>query len=305
MKKLRLHLYIILGLTVLGFVLGTLFDQQVSGAIFNRDDTFGILVSSVGTLPGYLAISFIGGGFLSLALKKQYKIGYTILFYVLCVLAFAASVFFAGREFFGVNGFNLPSIKWLGYLIVVPFASGVTYLGYYLISKSERQHIWIALAFSAIFIFLALVPGVTLLKSIFHRPRYRSLTLFDEINFHNWYQPCKNYKDLMTVTGLTSEEFKSFPSGHAGATLLLSLTAAFAPLLDKRIKKNHLVLFYSGAVITLLVCYARILVGAHFLSDVSMGALLTTVFTFLANEAIIFYKQKYENKKESQPVEAE
>jgi hypothetical protein len=35
-----------------------------------------------------------------------------------------------------------------------------------------------------------------------------------------------------------------------------------------------------------------------------MGALLTTVFTFFANEAIIFYKQKYENK-EQQPAEAE
>ena len=108
----------------------------------------------------------------------------------------------------------------------------------------------------------------------------------------------------MALYNVSKEEFKSFPSGHAGATLLLSLTAAFAPLLDNRIKKNHLVLFYSGAVITLLVCYARILVGAHFLSDVSMGALLTTIFTYIANEAIIFYKQKYENK-EQQPAEAE
>ncbi len=292
MKKLRLHLYIILGLTVLGFVLGTLFDQQVSGALFNRDDTFGILVSSVGTLPGYLALSFIGGGFLSLALKKQYKIGYTILFYVLCVLAFAASVFFAGREFFGVNGFNLPSIKWLGYLIVVPFASGMTYLGYYLIGKSERQHIWIALVFAAIFIFLALVPGVTLLKSIFHRPRYRSLTLFDEINFHNWYQPCKNHKDLMAVTGLTSEEFKSFPSGHAGGSALTMMFALLVPYFVKGQERIQLPLLYVGFAWTLLVCFARIRVGAHFLSDVSMGMLLTTAFTIGTNEVFIKLSSK-------------
>ena len=290
MKKLRLHLYIILGLTVLGFVLGTFFDQQVSGALFNRDDTFGILVSSVGTLPGYLAISFIGGGFLSLALKKQYKIGYTFIFYVLCALSFAASVFFAGREFFGVNGFNIPSIKWLGYLIVVPFASGMTYLGYYLIGKSERQRIWIALVFAAIFIFLALVPGVTLLKSIFHRPRYRSLTLFDEINFYNWYQPCKNYKDLMAVTGLTSEEFKSFPSGHAGGSALTMMFALLVPYFVKGQEKIQLPLFFVASGIVLLVACARILAAAHYLSDVSWGATIVLTLLIIAHEVVMRIK---------------
>ena len=292
MKKLRLHLYIILGFFVVTFILGSFLDLQVSKALFSRDNTFGLLVSSIGTLPGYLLFSFIGGGFLSIALKRQYKIIYSVIFYILCAACFGLTIFFAGREFFGVNGFNLPSIKWLGYLIVVPFASGMTYLGYYLIGKSERQHIWIALVFAAIFIFLALVPGVTLLKSIFHRPRYRSLTLFDEINFHNWYQPCKNYKDLMTVTGLTSEEFKSFPSGHAGGSALTMMFALLVPYFVKGQEKIQLPLLYAGLVWTLLVCFARIRVGAHFLSDVSMGMLLTTAFTIGTNEVFIKLSNK-------------
>ena len=119
----------------------------------------------------------------------------------------------------------MPSIKWVGYVIVAPFAAGMTYLGYYLFNKTERKGDWIILLISAFFIFMALVPGVTLLKSIFHRPRYRSLSLYDEISFHNWYRACKNYKNLMSVTGLTSEEFKSFPSGHAGGS---ALTLMFA-----------------------------------------------------------------------------
>lgn len=294
MKKLRLHLYIVLGFFVMTFVLGTFFDEQISQAIFSRDNAFGLFVSSVGTLPGYLLLSFIGGGFLSIALKKQYKIGYNVVFIVLCVACFGLNIFFAGREFFGANGFNNPSIKWVGYIIVVPFASGITYLGYYLFNKTDRKGIWIILLISAFFIFMALVPGVTLLKSIFHRPRYRSLTLYEVIDFHNWYQPCKNYKDLMSLTGLTSEEFKSFPSGHAGGSALTIMFALLVPYFVKGQEKIQLPLLYGSFVWVILVSFSRILVGAHFLSDVSMGAILTVLMTVCANECVIYAERKLE-----------
>ncbi len=294
MKKLRLHLYIILGFFVMTFVLGTFLDEQVSQAIISRDNAFGLFVSSIGTLPGYLLFSFIGGGFLSIALKKQYKIGYNVVFIVLCVACFGLNIFFAGREFFGPNGFYNPSIKWLGYVIVVPFASGMTYLGYYLFNKSDRKGIWIILLISAFFIFMALVPGVTLLKSIFHRPRYRSLTLYESIDFHNWYQPCKNYKDLMSLTGLTSEEFKSFPSGHAGGSALTIMFALLVPYFVKGQEKIQLPLLYGSFVWVILVSFSRILVGAHFLSDVSMGAILTILMIVCANECVIYAERKLE-----------
>ena len=296
MKKLRLHLYIILGFFVVTFVIGTFLDQQISAALFSRDNTFGLLVSVVGTLPGYLLLSFVGGGFLSLALKKQYKIGYTFVFYVLCAACIGLTIFFAGREFFGANGFYNPSIKWVGYIIVVPFAAAVTYLGYYVINQSDRKGAWIILVISAFFIFMALVPGVTLLKSVFHRPRYRSLTLYDEITFHKWYQACKNYKDLMASTGLTSEEFKSFPSGHAGASALTIMFALLIPYFAKGQEKIQLPLFYAGFGWLLLVAFSRILVGAHFMSDVSMGAILTILMILLANEFIIYATKRMEHE---------
>lgn len=294
MKKLRLHLYIILGFFVVAFMIGTFLDEQVSKALFHRDCTFGLLVSSVGTLPGYLLFSFIGGGFLSIALQKQCKIGWTIVFYVLCAASLALTIVFAGKEFFGVNGFNLPSIRWVGYIIVVPFALATIYLGYYLINKTERKGVWIILLISAFFIFMALVPGVTLLKSIFHRPRYRSLTLYDEISFHNWYQACKNYKDLMSVTGLTSEEFKSFPSGHAGGSALTLMFALLVPYFVKDTEKLQLPLLYGSFVWVILVSFSRILVGAHFLSDVSMGAILTILMIVCANECVINATKRFE-----------
>ena len=307
MKKMRLHIGILLGLFLITFILGSIFDQQLSEAIFRKNDTFGLTVSCIGTLLGYSCLALCGGILFGLAFTRPYKIIYKVLIYIGAAIGFGLGVFFAGREFFGPNGFTNESIEWLGYVIALPFMVGMGLLGYFAAKKNDNKYLLNVVIVLMVAIFLALVPGVTLLKSIFHRPRFRTLSdpLFTEITFHNWWQRCTDYKDLMALYNVSKEEFKSFPSGHAGATLVLSLTAAFAPLLDNRIKKNHLVLFYTGVVITLLVCYARILVGAHFLSDVSMGALLTAVFTFIANEVIIFFKEKYEKKNEQQPVQEE
>ena len=306
MKKMRLHIGILLGLFLITFILGSIFDLKLSEAIFRQNDTFGLTVSVIGTLLGYSCLALCGGILFGLAITRPYNNIIKVFLYIGAVAGFGLGIFFAGREFFGPNGFTNESIEWLGYVISLPFMCGASYLGYVAAKHNDSKSLLFVVIVMMIAIFLSLIPGVTLLKSIFHRPRFRTLSdpLFSEITFHNWWQRCSNYKDLMALYNVSKEEFKSFPSGHAGATLLLSLTAAFAPLLDNRIKKNHLVLFYSGAVITLLVCYVRILVGAHFLSDVSMGALLTTIFTYIANEAIIFYKQKYENK-EQQTAEAE
>ena len=303
---MRLHIGILLGLFLITFILGSIFDLKLSEAIFRQNDTFGLTVSVIGTLLGYSCLALCGGILFGLAITRSYNNIIKVFLYIGAVAGFGLGIFFAGREFFGPNGFTNESIEWLGYVISLPFMCGASYLGYVAAKHNDSKSLLFVVIVMMIAIFLSLIPGVTLLKSIFHRPRFRTLSdpFFSEITFHNWWQRCSNYKDLMALYNVSKEEFKSFPSGHAGATLLLSLTAAFAPLLDNRIKKNHLVLFYSGAVITLLVCYARILVGAHFLSDVSMGALLTTIFTYIANEAIIFYKQKYENK-EQQPAEAE
>lgn len=296
MKKMRFYYLGILGFFVITFILGSIFDQQISGAIFSRGNTFGLVVAAVGTLPGYLLFSLIGGGFLSIAIKKTFKLPVTIIFYVLCVAFFGLNIFFAGREFFGANGFNNKDLVWVGYLIVLPFAGGVTYLGYRLFSKAESKYLWVALLIVSIAIFMALVPGVSLLKATFHRPRYRSVTLYDEITYHNWWQACKNYKELMSVTGLTSEEFKSFPSGHTGAAALTLLIPLLLQLVDKRFEKCSVPCVCTAFVWTIFVAFTRILVGAHFLSDVSMGAILTVLMVVCANECIIYANHKLENK---------
>ena len=59
------------------------------------------------------------------------------------------------------------------------------------------------------------------------------------------------------------------------------------PLFDKKLIKYQPLLFWCAFVWGLVVMFARMLVGAHYLSDTCVGALLAIVFFYIANEIVI------------------
>ena len=311
MKKISTHIYIVLGLFLALFIVGSFLDLQISEAIFSRDNTFGLIISVLGTIPGYGLLAIIGGAMFSLVIykKEKYKIFVQIIFWILTIACLGLSIYFSGREFFGPNGFVGTAPRWVGYLIILPVAAALFYLGFRMGKNSENDRLWLLLVIMMIAIFLALIPGVTMLKAIFHRPRYRLITWSEVqgtglLDFQPWWERCKDYNDLIktfkthkpnpiTLNGaeITSEEFKSFPSGHGGASAIFMLGALVLPLVNKKYEKYQIPVFYCGLAWCLLVCFVRILVGAHFLSDVSMGSLLSIIFILVAY--FVIYKTKW------------
>ena len=310
MKKMRLHIYILIGVFVITFIVGSFLDEQINAALFSRDNPFGLTMSAIGTIPGYGVFAILGGGVFSFFMNKKYKMILRILCLGLAFAGVALGVHFSGREFFSANGFYQgPDFKWTlyGYLIILPVMLGLGFLGYILGKKSDNPNLWLLYLILAVAIFLSLIPGVSALKMIFYRPRYRFLELTGE-SFYPWWKPCKSYKELLASyesIGITKEEFKSFPSGHAGATAVSMLFAMVLPLINQKYQKCQLPIFYGAFAWTLLVMFTRMLVGAHFLSDVSMGILLTLVFMMISNEFIIHTKklQEHLSTEEVQPVE--
>ena len=141
MKRMRIHIYALLGFLMMLFIFGSLSDYQISFEIFSRDNPFGLTISVIGTIPGYGLIALIGGGFGALFMKKLYKTWINVGFLLLGIALFGVSVFFTGRVFFGANGFTNESIYWLGFLIATPIMAGCSFLGYYLISKSNKSNL--------------------------------------------------------------------------------------------------------------------------------------------------------------------
>ena len=303
MKKLYNHIYLVSIFFAVTFVIGTFFDYQINDALFHNKDNFGLTFSAIGTIPGYGVLSFMGGGLLFYGFKRKFPhVAWRIVTFILAVACIGFSIYFSGREFFGRNGFENAINPLFGYLIILPVSGGLTFFGYYVSSKSDNDKLWLVYFVIAIAFTLALLGGVTLLKAIFHRPRFRAIvgTPMEGLNYHPWYVPFKGYESYSLVLG--KEEFKSFPSGHAGSCSAFMMFALFLPLINKKYEKYQIPLFYVGFVWTLLISFTRMYVGAHFLSDVSMGALLPigcfAIGKLVINKVKYFSTPSYEIKEE-------
>lgn len=313
MKK-RLHFFIAGGLLIIGIILGSIFDLRINEALFDRYNGFGLAVSSFGMLPGYGCLAFFGGALTAIVARdKNMKTWLKVILYIFSVAAYGIGTYFLGKDVFSINGFYHPELHpWLGCIIMGVILAPVFVWGYMMGRKNENPKMWIIILVLSAAIFIALVPGVTLLKSIMHRPRYRIVVLNGYESFHDWWKPCSNYKEIITnindhfgSTVLTSEEFKSFPSGHSSAVMVGTILLSTLPLFDKRLLKWQPLLFWGAFAWGLVVMFSRMLVGAHYLTDTCMGALLTILFYYIANEIVIHKLLPQEEVKEEEPVPQE
>ena len=98
------------------------------------------------------------------------------------------------------------------------------------------------------------------------------------VSFHPWYQPGLADKAQLIASGIPKDDLKSFPSGHttaAATALSLYYIASASPLLRSR----RYQFFFGGLLWTLLIALSRIVIGAHFLTDVTAAFAITfTIF---------------------------
>lgn len=291
MKSMRFPLLIALSVAIIGIILGSFFDLAISSAIASADNGFGLTISAIGPTIGFCAVSLMGGGLIALAVKGDYHIVLKILFYILAACCFGVTIYYAGGEYFGVNGFYKAAPKIVGYIIVFFPATGALVGGYFLFKDCQNKNMWIIFVTVIGLLLIALLFVIPTIKDNMHRPRYRLISKPDvDIAFHNWWQPCKNYKDLIAQYNTSGDNFKSYPSGHTAEASILFVAVTFYPLANKKFAKYQLPVFICSGVIVLLVAFARILAAAHFLSDVSFGATIMLVLTFVANEVVMRIK---------------
>ena len=306
MKQMRIPLIVALSVGIIGIILGSFFDLQISSAIASADNNFALTVSAIGPTIGFAAVAAMGGGFVALIVKGNYHIALKILFGILAACCLGVAIFYPASEYFGVNGFYGVAPEWAGYAIVIVPECAAMVGGFFLFKNNQNKNLWIVFCIIVVLLLVALLGFIPRLKDSIHRPRFRLLAAFDgnpDIYFHNWWQPCKNYKDLIETYNIHKDNFKSYPSGHTAEASILLVAFTFLPLAHKKFEKYQLPLFLGGCGLVLLVALARILAAAHFLSDVSWGAAVVLVLTLIANEIVmrikaLQIKQDQEEKQE-------
>ena len=307
MKKRWIFIPLV-GLFLIGLILGSFLDLQINQAIYDRYNGFGIFMSAFGESPVYAFMGAIGFGFLWLT-KSYKRVWQRIILIVLFIAAIGICTYYQGHHIFCVNAYITEStgLKILGYGIGLVFALLGALAGYFLFkysTLSPKQLLYIL-------VFLTLVIGVAvglnqLIKIFMSRPRFRFLSDNGVIasSYKNWWDVSgRSVRDSWvgqtdTISGaiVTKEEFKSFPSGHMTNTITIIAIMAMLPVINEHIKVRQEIMLAIGLVWSLILGFSRMLVGAHFLSDVSMGALLTILVFYVLNEIFLHLYIKIGNQ---------
>ena len=140
---------------------------------------------------------------------------------------------------------------------------------------------------------------VKFVKIVFKRMRYRAMLYVDDAEFSyftNWFQI--NKKTFHSLVSFGEDFFKSFPSGHASASATLFCLCLLPKYVEKlNTKKWKNIFLISSLVFTFVVCLTRIIAGAHFLTDVLIGAFITIILIFVLEFLVEKIFKKLQTKK--------
>ena len=296
MKNMRIPLLIVWGVAVIGIIFGSFFDLNISKAIADPNNTFALTVSAIGPTIGFAGVAAMGGGFIAFIIKGKYHIALKILFGVLAAASLGVAIYYPAGEYFGINGFYGSAPKWAGYLIVIIPECAAMMGGYFLFKDCKNDKMWIVFCIIAALLLIALLGIIPNLKDNMRRPRYRFISKYDINLFHRWWEPCRDWKDIMTKYGFDPENsdfrdhFKSYPSGHTAEASIMFFPVTFLSLAHDKFKKVQMPAFYGACGLAFLVALARILAAAHYLSDVSWGAFIMLTLLIIANEVVMRIK---------------
>ncbi len=265
---------------------GTFFDASIAKTLYMPHNVAATLVTTVGIYPFTAAMVL----FLGVACQRIVKTGKAPAAKALLGGIVALVALFVGF----VGGASLVDTDCLGgivpalnknYAVSAVISLLVEYplfyVGWRLADKSDDK-LLLKRSLCLVAVLLVAFAFLQITKGIFNRPRYRVVAEgLEGVGFVPWFRISPKPTDLMATYGLDAGEFRSFPSGHAilsisTISILLSLTWLFPTLRDKR---NQLC--WAGFAFAVVVMLTRLILGAHYLSDVSAGALIGLGFVFV------------------------
>ena len=295
------------GIFLIGIIIGSFLDLQINQAIYDRYNGFGIFMAGLGEFPVYSFLGVMAAGFIYLC-KYFKKVWQRIALIVLAVGCIGVSIYFQGKHIFALNAYNRPDLLLLGFGIAAVMVALAFVAGYFLFKYATIKPMQILIILLTIMVIYGVAIGLNqLFKLTMCRPRSRFLFDTNTVgsNYRDWWERGKSVKDswvgekFPNGAEITSEEFKSFPSGHMANTMILLPMLLFVPIINNHVKLKEEWLVIIAVVWNLILAYTRMRVGAHYLSDVSMGAFMTIVVTYAVNELYCYFYKKYGGEQES------
>ena len=325
-RKKRAWISVVLFLVIFAGLLltATFTDLQVSEFLTSKalaahtyltnDSAFGVALEAIGSDPVYLAFAFAFQILFWYCLRKK-SLSAAPKTLLACVMAVCSTIanyvlvddtmgyieeHITGEYGAFVEHEHLETHAWL-LVIVIVTALVLTALGLLAtrnFSDTQIENLFTFAVATLVFLVVSTIV-LHLIKKPVGRIRFRAMNVAEAnpalaesygfSHFARWYEWNGQWitKDEMMAIFGSTDALKSFPSGHtnaAGAFYLL-------PMLNEALKiKNRGVralLWICPVVTTGLVAISRIIVGAHFFSDVLVGGTCAFVCMIISREIFV------------------
>ena len=269
------------------FLLGSFTDESIAASLYTPNSLVAKIITSCGVYPFFaFAVLFTGvlcERIIHSGLPKPVKI-------ILAAFAYLIATFvgFIGAgalvdgdclgSLFPALNRNIPVIVGLCFVTNPPLLC----LGFYLGAKKKDDDRLIK-SVICLLVLLGITYGtMEILKGVFHRPRYRLVVQgIEGIGYIPWYTPFHRAKEFIESLGIPKGEFRSFPSGHAILSMSMVFILQSLSFLSGKLKNKKLILGIAGLIFSVIIMSTRMILGAHYLSDVCAGAVVSTVFALI------------------------
>lgn len=289
MEKVNKNTLVVGCSIVILMIIGTVWDFNITDSLNGSGHYFARFFEIFGEFPSLIGPA-IGMAYFVATNKIQNKAGRVIAY----ILQVAVGMLFAFVAFFAIAGYLKPengnsngSVGTVGMIVCLIIAIAVFSGLVVAFRKMSDETLKSFRNAALLMIIMSLMTniGINLIKVVWDRPRYWFIMEYGAatgIGFRPWYVISK-LPDVLPE-GVSSNAFKSFPSGHtANAFLMLNLTLFFNPIKNK---KAYNIAFYFAIVWGACTGLSRLMIGQHFLTDVTVGGAFT-IIAFLALKKVL------------------
>lgn len=280
-------LYLTLAVLLLLMVAGSIWDFPISKWLYpGHENSFGQFFAAFGELPSFLALTC--SGILLLIYRERINPAWSTLIAVcgaaLVVMGFVLFVHEASD-----NVSAMP--VWVA-LVAAAFATLASGAAILYFSRGASAKTIVRFVLTLVLVSIGTMLLINIVKVPWGRARMRLIALTgNESYFTPWWHAGSELKDRLVAEGVSSDEFRSFPSGHTACAACAMLLALLPTLKkSKGTEKRIRILFSIGCAWCAVTAFSRLHMGAHFLTDVTMAWLITLGMCVLS--VYLFYFNK-------------
>lgn len=253
LKKYRTEIIVFYVLAAAAMVVASFFDLKIDIALNDPSNPFAVWLYRTGEFPSRL-ICPIAGAVISRCTDKK---AVAAIGAALCLGGSAYMGYYIGKHFF-VEEYRMAfSLLW-----GIGFGVAALYAVRFVTVPDEFKRPLFTAAVIGVGVMTAQLLTVDIMKNLWGRVRFRDLLFSGS---------CDGFTAWFVINGKNGN--KSFPSGHtagAGMSYLLMLL----PFIDKKREKYRAVYFWCPFIYTSAVALTRLVMGAHYLSDVAVGGVI-------------------------------